>query len=98
MNFNIYDFTLFTQGIDKFLYENLTPFWASAVEMTIIGLVFLIFYALVALFLIYAERKVCAFMQNRVGPNRVGSLWHFSAYSRFYQADAERDNPHQKCR
>lgn len=72
MAFSIYDFTSFTQTIDKFLYDNLTPFWALIVEMTIIGLVVLVFYALVGLFLVYAERKVCAFMQNRVGPNRVG--------------------------
>ena len=71
MNFSIYDFTSFTQWIDKFLYDNLPAFWAVVVEMTIIGLVVLLFYALVGLFLVYAERKVCAFMQNRVGPNRV---------------------------
>jgi NADH-quinone oxidoreductase subunit H len=72
MAFSIYDFTSFTQSIDKLLYDNLTPFWALIVEMTLIGLLVLVFYALVGLFLVYAERKVCAFMQNRVGPNRVG--------------------------
>lgn len=77
MNFSIYDFTSFTQWIDKLLYDNLPAFWAVVVEMTIIGLLVLLFYALIGLFLVYAERKVCAFMQNRVGPNRVGPFGFF---------------------
>ena len=72
MNFSIYDFTSFNQWIDKALNDSMSPFWATTVELVIIGLVVLIFYALVGLFLVYAERKVCAFIQNRVGPNRVG--------------------------
>ena len=83
MNFSIYDFTSFTQWIDKFLYDNLPAFWAIVVEMTIIGLVVLVFYALVGLFLVYAERKVCAFMQNRVGPNRVGPYGFFQTIADF---------------
>jgi len=77
MNFSIYDFTSFNQWLDKLLYDNLSPFWAVVVEMTVIGLVVLLFYALIGLFLVYAERKVCAFMQNRVGPNRVGPYGFF---------------------
>jgi len=83
MNFSIYDFTSFNQWFDKFLYDNLPPFWALIVEMTVIGLAILLFYALVGLFLVYAERKVCAFMQNRVGPNRVGPYGFFQTIADF---------------
>ncbi len=85
MNFSIYDFTSFNQWLDKFLYDNLPAFWAVLVEMTIIGVLILLFYALVGLFLVYAERKVCAFMQNRVGPNRVGPYGFFQTIADLFK-------------
>ncbi|MFA5782218.1 MAG: NADH-quinone oxidoreductase subunit NuoH [Bacteroidales bacterium] len=76
-SFNIYDLTSFTKWIDTSLYEYCAPFWAMMWEMIIIGVSILLFYAVIGLFLVYAERKVCAFMQNRVGPNRVGPYGFF---------------------
>jgi NADH-quinone oxidoreductase subunit H len=72
MSFNIYDFSGLTRSIDCSLREIMSPGWAIFIELAMIGLVFLILYALLGLFLVYAERKVCAFIQNRLGPNRVG--------------------------
>ncbi len=72
MEFSLYDFSSFTAWIDSSLRASMSPGLAVAVEMILIGITILIFYALVGLFLVYAERKVCALMQNRLGPNRVG--------------------------
>ncbi|MFA5815420.1 MAG: NADH-quinone oxidoreductase subunit NuoH [Bacteroidales bacterium] len=50
----------------------MAPTWAFITELAIVGIIILLFYAVIGLYLVYLERKVCAFMQNRVGPNRVG--------------------------
>lgn len=50
----------------------MSPFWASVVEGALILFALLALYAVIALILIYVERKVTAFFQARLGPNRLG--------------------------
>jgi len=73
----IYDFSLVTGTVDQWLKDSMSPFWTVVTEMVIVGVVFLLLYAVIGLFLVYAERKVCAFIQNRLGPNRIGPFGMF---------------------
>lgn len=66
------DFSFITTWIDNSL-RSLMPGWLTVtVECLLIGVGLLLVYALLALFYIYYERKLCAAFQCRLGPNRVG--------------------------
>lgn len=66
------DFSIITDAIHSFLLTYLPGWLTVTVECVLIGVGLLLVYALLALFYIYYERKVCAAFQCRLGPNRVG--------------------------
>jgi NADH-quinone oxidoreductase subunit H len=68
----MFHFDVITKWIDEFLRTYLIDGWALFIEFVLIGVVILGAYAILALILIYLERKVCAFFQCRLGPTRVG--------------------------
>ena len=68
----MFDFSIVTDWFNNFL-GGFLPSWLVTVSECIgICIVLLLVYALLALFYIYYERKLCAAFQCRLGPNRVG--------------------------
>ena len=75
----MFDFSVVTHWIDTLLRQWLPEWGALLIEFVLVGVVLLLHYAVIALVLIYAERKVCAFFQCRLGPNRVGPYGIFQS-------------------
>jgi len=70
----MFDFSIITTWFDSLLRDTcgLSSFWAILIECVLVGVFILAAYAILAILLIFMERKVCAAFQCRLGPMRVG--------------------------
>ena len=71
---HIFDFSKVTAWFHALLTQTvgLGEFWAILIECVLVGSVILGAYSVIAMILIFMERKVCAYFQCRIGPVRVG--------------------------
>ena len=71
---HIFDFSQVTTWFHDLLTLTLGlgDFWAILIECVLVGAAVLGAYSVIAMILIFMERKVCAYFQCRLGPMRVG--------------------------
>ncbi len=77
----MFDFSVVTSWIHSLLTSWMPEGLAIFLECLVIAVALILIYAVIAVIMIYMERKVCGAFQCRLGPNRIGPWGVFQLFA-----------------
>lgn len=81
----MFDFAEITEWFNNLLSAYMPGWLVTTIDCILVGVGLLLLYAILALFYIYYERKLCAAFQCRLGPNRVGPMGLLQSFADMFK-------------